>query len=375
MTAAATAFRSAHAEGGTWGNLVKSCLDQLTPLPEGANLGFIYATDALSGDLTSILTFLRERTRIADWVGSVGIGICATGVETFGEPGLAVMVAALPEASFQVFAPVADDLDRFDQETKDWIARHRPLLGIVHGDPRQPELVETIAALTSRSSAFLVGGLSSAQSALFQIAGRVVDGGLSGVLLAPEIGVAAGLSQGCSPIGPVRHVSEADGNVILGIDGRPALDVFKEDIGELLSRDLRRIAGLIFAGFPIAGSDTGDYLVRNLVAIDVEHRCLAVAHEVASGDPVLFCRRDTPSAVTDLRRMLDKLKQRAGATPRGGLYFSCVGRGRNLFGANSEELRLIREVLGEFPLVGFFGNGEISNDRLYGYTGVLTVFL
>jgi small ligand-binding sensory domain FIST len=374
-TAPEIAFRSAHAEGGSWGSLVKACLDQLTPLPEGANLGFIYATDALAGDLTSILTFLRERTRIADWVGSVGMGICATGVESFGVPGLAVMVAALPPDSFQVFAPVSGDLSRFEQETGGWVARRHPTLGVVHGDPRQAEITGTIAALTARSSVFLVGGLSSAQSGLFQVAGRVVDGGLSGVLLAPEVAVASGLSQGCSPIGPVRHVSEADGNVILAIDGRPALDVFKEDIGELLSRDLRRIAGLVFAGFPVAGSDTGDYFVRNLVAIDLEHHCLAVAHEVAAGDPVLFCRRDTPSAIADLRRMLERLKQRAGGAPRGGLYFSCVGRGRNLFGADSEELGLIREVFGDFPLVGFFGNGEISNDRLYGYTGVLTLFL
>ena len=226
---------------------------------------------------------------------------------------------------FQVFAPVDGDFERFDTETRDWIARHPPLLGIVHGDPRQPEVSDTIAALNGRSAAFLVGGLSAARGAPLQIAGRVVEGGLSGILLSPEIAVATGLSQGCSPIGPVRHVSEADGNIILALDGRPALDVFKDDIGELLSRDLRRVAGLIFAGFPIAGSDTGDYLVRNLVAIDVEHSCLAVAHEITPGDPVLFCRRDTPSAIADLRRMLEKIKQRAAATPRGGLYFSCVG--------------------------------------------------
>ncbi len=60
--------------------------------------------------------------------------------------------------------------------------------------------------------------------------------------------------------------------------------------------------------------------------------------------------------------------------PRAGIYFSCVGRGPNLFGPHSEELSIIREVLGDFPLVGFFGNGEISHDRLYGYTGVLTLF-
>jgi len=27
------------------------------------------------------------------------------------------------------------------------------------------------------------------------------------------------------------------------------------------------------------------------------------------------------------------------------------------------------------PLAGFFGNGEISRNLLYGYTGVLTLFL
>ena len=36
--------------------------------------------------------------------------------------------------------------------------------------------------------------------------------------------------------------------------------------------------------------------------------------------------------------------------------------------------RLIRETLGDFPLIGFFANGEISRDRLYGHTGVLTLF-
>jgi hypothetical protein len=29
---------------------------------------------------------------------------------------------------------------------------------------------------------------------------------------------------------------------------------------------------------------------------------------------------------------------------------------------------------GDFPLIGFFANGEISRDRLYGHTGVLTLF-
>jgi small ligand-binding sensory domain FIST len=125
----------------------------------------------------------------------------------------------------------------------------------------------------------------------------------------------------------------------------------------------------------VVGSDTGDYLVRNVVAIDVQRQSLAVAHAPSPGDPVLFCRRDPASASVDLARMLETLKRRAGAGPRAGLYFSCVGRGPKLFGESAQELRMIREALGDFPLAGFFGNGEIAHERLYGYTGVLALFL
>jgi small ligand-binding sensory domain FIST len=38
-------------------------------------------------------------------------------------------------------------------------------------------------------------------------------------------------------------------------------------------------------------------------------------------------------------------------------------------------MQIVADELGAFPLVGFFANGEISNNRLYGYTGVLTLFL
>jgi small ligand-binding sensory domain FIST len=286
-----------------------------------------------------------------------------------------VLVAALPGDGFRVFPPAAASAAALAGADDPWFARVRPTVGVVHGDPRDAAIAERVGALARDASLFLIGGLSAAPEAPVQIAGRVVEGGLSGVLLAPDIPVVTGLTQGCSPIGPVRRVTEARDNILMALDGRPALDIFKEDIGELLSRDLRRVAGQIFAGFPVAGSDTGDYLVRNLVAIDVPRQWLAVAQALAPGDAVMFCRRDPASAAADMARMLAGLKRRANAAPRAGLYFSCVARGPNLFGSPSEELVMIRDALGEFPLAGFFGNGEIAHDRLYGYTGVLALFL
>ena len=369
-------FRAADGVGQNWAEAAKACADVLMPVPEGANLGFLYATSELADDLGSVLTFLRERTRVPHWVGTVGLGVCGASGEHFERPAVSALVASLPESAFRLFGPEIRGGRALMATASDWFDATKPVLGIAHGDPRDAHATETLAALSAEAGLFLVGGIAAAQGAPpRQIADRIVEGGLSGVVLSPEVTVATALSQGCSPIGPVRTITEARENIVMEIDGRPALEVFKEDIGELLSRDLRRVAGRIFAGMPVRGSDTGDYLVRNLMAIDTERQWLAVAEKVAAGDPILFCRRDPASAREDLQRMLDGLKRRVSGTPRAGLYFSCVARGPNLFGPGSEELKAIHATLGEFPIAGFFGNGEIAHDRLYGYTGVLALFL
>jgi small ligand-binding sensory domain FIST len=170
-------------------------------------------------------------------------------------------------------------------------------------------------------------------------------------------------------------VTAAEGNVAIEIDGKPALEVFKRDIGEILARDLRRVAGYIFAALPVEGDDRGDYLVRNLMGIDPARGLIAIGDRLAAGQRILFCRRDRQSAVEDLDRMTGELKRRIDARPRAALYFSCLARGPNMFGADAAEVGLIEKAFGSVPLIGFFCNGEISNARLYTYTGVLALIL
>jgi small ligand-binding sensory domain FIST len=156
--------------------------------------------------------------------------------------------------------------------------------------------------------------------------------------------------------------------VIATLDGRPALEVLLAAADEKLIR-----SGRILAGLPVPGSDTGDYMVRNLVGIDPRAKLVAIGAAVEPGDEIVFCRRDPEAAREDLSRMLAAAKAAAPGA-RGALYFSCVARGEHMFGSRGAELGLLREGLGDVPLVGFFCNGEICHDRLYGYTGVLTLF-
>jgi small ligand-binding sensory domain FIST len=365
-------FRYAHASSADWQEATRSCLAQLGQGP--ASLGFLYLTDVLADHAGDILAALKKASGIQHWVGTVGIGICAAGREYLDEPAIAVMVGDFETGSFRVFSGVASGADVDNVALKCGSAPAN--FAIVHADPQNGRLTDLVTRLAGKmESGFLVGGLTSSRRQNLQIADGVIEGGLSGVSFSDGVTIATRLTQGCSPLGPKHTITGCQQNVIITLDGRPALDVFREDIGEALGRDLNRIGSHVFAGLPIAGSDTGDYLVRNLVGIDPSNKLIAIGDMVQQGTSVLFCRRDAKTAQEDMTRMLESIRKGMFTRPRGGVYYSCIGRGASLFGPDSEELKLIREALGEFPLVGFFCNGEISHNRLYGYTGVLTLFM
>jgi small ligand-binding sensory domain FIST len=371
-------FKASCATGADWRIITEQCLAELGSGPASARLGLLYITEALAPDLDKLLERLRARTGVRDWIGTVGSGICCTGREIYDEPAAAVMLAVLPEDSYRLIPAGLDALAKMLTLNRDWIAAHQARFGIVHGDPRNGHVPQIIESLSLElDSGFLVGGLSSASAGnhQIQIAGERYENGLSGALFSAEIPVISGLTQGCTPLGMKHTITHCQRNILVELDGRPALDVFSEDIGEVLSRDLSRVAGYIFAGLPVPGSDTGDYLVRNLVGLDASQKLVAIGDLVEEGDPIMFCRRDGDTAREDMQRMLRDLGKRAGSGIRGGVYYTCLGRGRYQFGEHSEELQMIQEQLGDFPLVGFFANGEISHNRLYGYTGVLTLFL
>jgi small ligand-binding sensory domain FIST len=366
----------AHASGADWRIALDRALDELGPAGREASLGFCYLTEAVGGDADEALRRLQQRSGVAHWVGTVGSGICSDGVEYFNAPAAVLLTLSMPEPDFRVFSVGGAGISAIDETIAPWIDEAQPRFGIVHGDPRNPNVEAQIAGLSSRlGGGFLVGGLSSARRTHFQFADCVVEGGLSGVLFSSEVAVSTRLSQGCMLIGPRHAVGRAEGNVVFTLDGRPAVEVFAEDIAALDNIDPVELAGSIHVAIPVTGSDKGDYTVRNLIAVDPERGAVIVGDLMSETERLAFCKRDGSAAENDLLRMLGELSKGLDEKPRGGLYFSCVARGPNLFGPGSRELKIIQDAIGSLPLAGFFGNGEISNDRLYAYTGVLTLFL
>ncbi|MBL8644378.1 MAG: FIST C-terminal domain-containing protein [Rhodospirillaceae bacterium] len=375
---AAGHFAQGAAAGGDWRAAIRKVGDALAAQGAAGALGLIYVTEPWAEHLPDMAATLKQRLGVAQWAGCASFGIFMPGQEVQRDPAVTAMVAPFAADDVAVLPGLLDEASARTTATTPWCRMNAPVFGIIHADPRNAQLDAMIGALMDDDvgGGYVVGGLTPAAHQPMQMADGAVTGGLSGVLLSSRVAVAVTLSQGCTPLGPVHKVTAGRRGVIAELNGKPALDVLKDNVGEMLARDLRRIAGYIHVALPVSDSDVRDYAVRNLMGIDPKSGLIAVGADLNPGDTLMFVRRDPASAQADFNRALEDLKKRIGNRRiLGGHYVSCVARGAQMFGHVGAEAQMITRVLGEFPLVGFFANGEISGRRLYGYTGVLSVFL
>jgi small ligand-binding sensory domain FIST len=363
-------------------------------------LGFIYLTDHYAATAEALLAALRQRWPGVAWVGCVGVGVAASGVEYFDEPALALMLGAVPREQFEVFSGAQP------------LSRNDAFSALVHADPGTPDLPDLLVEMSQRTrSGYLFGGLAASRNGHLHIADGVWQGGLSGAAFTQEVALVSRVTQGCQPIGPVRRITAAQRNLVLTLDGEPALPCLLRDLGAtgddpraLLPKLRSTLVGLseeteaMLARGAQFGTDTR---VRHLVGLDPARDALAVADLVRPGMRLAFCSRDVDAARRDLVRICSEIREELepqslelpavveSAQPRaataapaasaaqhiaGAIYVSCSGRGGPHFGGPSAELRIVKHALGDVPLVGFFAGGEIARHHLYGYTGVLTVF-
>ncbi|MEF3367712.1 FIST N-terminal domain-containing protein [Methylocystis sp. 9N] len=376
-------FISAHAGGADWKVALGSCWAQIgSQLQDGARpkLGWCYLTDHYTPAAGNILDSLQQRLPEVHWVGAVGVGVGADSVEYFDEPGMALMLADLPPESFKVFSgqkPLEAGANGFEAFT-----------ALVHADGSNPDLPIQLKELSEKTATgYLFGGLSSARNQPLCFADEVLLGGLSGVAFGPETPVFSRVTQGCQPIGPQRAITRAEGNYLVTLDNARALDCALEDLGlspevpdpELRAELAETLAGLVDAGEDASarpGQFGANTEVRHIVGVGRKGGLLVIAEQIKAGMQLAFCKRNAEAAKHDLLRIIGEVRAQAESAGgvRGALYISCSGRGGPHFGQPHAEFEMVRQALGDAPLIGFFAGGEIARHHLYGYTGVLTVF-
>jgi hypothetical protein len=191
------------------------------------------------------------------------------------------------------------------------------------------------------------------------------------------------IMHGCKPSSDYHKITKADGNVVLEIDGKPAVEMIANLLGEN--------SGFGWQDFPLfvtLGVNKGDkygefkeeeYANRLCMAVDKERGGLVMFEpDLEEGSEVQLMRRSIDFQYIGQRAqiLLDGLGDRK---PVFALYIDCAGRASAYCGTESEEAEEVQKVIGsKMPLLGMFSGVEIAkvgNDmQALDWTGVLCVF-
>lgn len=326
------------------------------------------------------------------WIGCSAGGVIGRGREIERSPGVSITAATMPGAeiaSFHLppglFGATGPSSDVLCQATGAAVTDDPAF--VVLADPFSFEAEACIRGLDSAfPAAAKAGGLASGgrqpgANALY-VDGGLHAGGAVGVALSGEVAMDTVVAQGCRPIGSPMFVTRCERNLLHGLDGRTPYEVLADIYESLDARDRELFQQSLFLGMVMRPErqeyGQGDFLIRNIVGVDPKAGCLAIGAVLREHMVVQFHLRDARTSRADLESMLTTYRAEGRGEPRGALMFSCLGRGRALYGRADHDTDLVREHLGSVPLGGFFCNGEIGPVQgqtfLHGYTTSLALF-
>jgi small ligand-binding sensory domain FIST len=324
-------------------------------------------------------------------VGSSAAGILTASGEAEGARGMAVLVLSSDHIQIDPF--LFTPLRGREEQIGYGIARFKPRVAgqnsllALFPDTYNGQAQRLLRAIEGETGFVPVVGAGSSENGMaqvtYQLCGDALDtNAVAGLHLAGSFKTLIEITQGCQPITKSMVITKAEKNLIYEIDHRPALEVFARTLKGPLAEDLRRALMYLFVGLPADAIENsvapGHYVVRNIVGLDPDNGVLGIAEEVAEGEAMIFTFRDGQRARDDLNQMLQRQTDKlAGRKPAFGFYFNCCARGCSLYGVPDIDSAYIRQALGDFPLIGFFGGYELAPlgraNHLFAYTGVLAL--
>jgi small ligand-binding sensory domain FIST len=302
-------------------------------------------------------------------------------------PALTAIAARLPGVEVKPFVLIPSAWGEGITDPLEF-ARHTPgadrsELVVLFGDPFSLDAERVLGAFNAHAPGVrVVGGMASAgprpyANALVLNDWVAHEGGV-GIALRGALRVDVVVSQGCRPIGPPLRVTRAQRNLILELDGQPALERAEQVLRELPEKEREVLRDGLYVGRPARGdaSGRGDYLIRNLLGADRDRGALAVADLVAEKEHIRLHVRDAGTAIEDLELLL--APQEFDARAEGALLFSCNGRGKSFFGRPDRDIATLQAALGgSVPTAGFFCAGEFGpvgeKNFLHGHTVSIAV--
>lgn len=164
--------------------------------------------------------------------------------------------------------------------------------------------------------------------------------------------------------GPERVITKSKGNILYQLDGKPALELYKEYLGERANE--LPASGLLFPLSIREENQDDKKLVRTILAVNEEEQSLIFAGDIPQGYRAQLMRANFDRLITSaieagdvaIKRMLNNIDLKG---PVLAIGISCVGR-RLLLGERTEEETefLLQSLPKDAQQIGFYSYGEIS---------------
>lgn len=191
--------------------------------------------------------------------------------------------------------------------------------------------------------------------------------------------VGYGSFGGWDTFGHSREISRSQDNILYELDGKPALDLYKEYLGDK-AKDLPS-SGLLFPLSIKTSKESNKELVRTILSVNEEEKSLTFAGDIPEGGQARLMKANFESLYDGASRAaansIAVLKDKAQLA----LLISCVGRKLILKQHTEDEVESVRDVIGDGAVMtGFYSYGELGPDRqgdscyLHNQTMTITLF-
>jgi len=206
------------------------------------------------------------------------------------------------------------------------------------------------------------------------VPGRVAAVGFYG----ESISVGHGSAGGWDVFGPERRITKSKGNVLFELDGKPALDLYKNYLGD----DAKGLPGgaLLFPLKVFRPNCSEEALTRTIVAINEDEHSMTFAGDMPEGFNAQLMRGNFDRLVEGAAEAAHQATLPSSGD-RVAVLVSCIGRKLLLGQRICEEVEAVQDVFGNnVALTGFYSYGEVSPHaathcaELHNQTMTITVF-
>ena len=184
-------------------------------------------------------------------------------------------------------------------------------------------------------------------------------------LYGDNVEIGYGSVGGWSPFGPERVITKSKGNILFELDGKPALELYKEYLGEEASK--LPGSALLFPLNIKPSSDSKNEIVRTIVGVNEEDQSMIFAGDVPEGYISQLMHGDFNNLVNGAARAAELASSDREGSQGLAILVSCIGRKLLLGQQISDETEAVADILKrQVPTIGFYSYGEICHQQFTG---------